>query len=189
MFGNYVSTCARFKRKELLVWEKRVLRVLSSHHLGWVKMEPRVVMAVLILSWAKLFQQESTALRHCWRGCLSAIFPFVSHRSNPILYFRFYLPVSSHPGSKIHLCALSLLYAELTSLSPLSPSFLTLYTSVSLFFSPIGLITSWQISLCFSFSRKGFQDSCLWCFCSHLGYDLALTCISDFTTEASSWWA
>lgn len=42
--------------------------MLFSHHSGWVKMEAQVVMAVLILSWAKLFQRESAALPHCWRA-------------------------------------------------------------------------------------------------------------------------
>lgn len=92
--------------------------MLFSHHLGWVKMEAQVAMAVLILSWAKLFQWESTALPHRWRGCLSSIFPFVSSRSNPTLYFRFISPCHL-TDSKIHLCALSLSYSELTSLSPL----------------------------------------------------------------------
>lgn len=155
--------------------KKRVLEVLFSHHLGWVKMEAQVVMAVLILSWAKLFQQESTALPHCWRGCLSTIFPFVSSRSNPTLYFHFYLPVSSRSDSKIHLCALSLSYSEPTALSPLCLCGLSLFPSFYLS-SPSSPLDRHQFSLSFNFFpfNKGFQAwqrpfSCMWCFNGHVG--------------------
>ncbi len=149
--------------------------MLFNNHSGWVKMEAQVVMAVLILSWAKLFQRESTALPHCWRGRLSTIFPFVSSRSNPTLHFRFYLPMSSRSDSKIHLCALSLSYSGFTSLPPLClcslPPLPSFYVS-----SPFSPLDRHQFSLSFSFLpfNKGFQAwqlsfSCTWCFHSHVG--------------------
>lgn len=155
--------CVCLKQQLLLIkrcWKERVLGVSFSHHLGWVKMEAQVVMAVLILSWAKLFQWESTALRHCWRGCLSTIFPFVSSCSNPTLYFRFYLPVSSHSDSKIYLCSLSLfvlppLYlfpSYSRRISPLSLSVFLLFPQFNYDFQ------AWQLSF-----------SCVCCFSGHVG--------------------
>ena len=125
----------RWKNKK-----KELEEVLFSRHSGWVKMEAQVVMAVLILSWAKLFQRESKALPHCWRGCLSTIFPFVSSRSNPTLYFSFLSP-PCHLSLRLQNSFMrSFSHYELTSLSPrslfaLSTSFLPSFLPSFFFFN------------------------------------------------------
>ena len=152
--------------------------MLFSRHSGWVKMEAQVVMAVLILSWAKLFQRESKALPHCWRGCLSTIFPFVSSRSNPTLYFSFLSP-PCHLSLRLQNSFMrSFSHYELTSLSPrslfaLSTSFLPSFLpSFLFFFQPciIPILTSHQVSHFLSpSSDNGIQAWQLsfgrtWCF-------------------------
>lgn len=112
--------------------------------LGRVEMQSQVVLPGLILSWAKLFQQESTALQHHWRGYFIDILPFVSSQSNPTPYFHVYLPLSSHCDSKINLGPFMLDYPSprchrflLHTFSSLDPQYQTDISSLSilLFFS------------------------------------------------------
>lgn len=156
--------------------------MLFSRHSGWVKMEAQVVMAVLILSWAKLFQRESKALPHCWRRCLTTIFPFVSSRSNPTLYFSFlslYLSSLSptlkfiyalFPPLRAYLsfpsvclrCLLPSFLPFFLSISPSPPHLLSILSFPSFFFFPI---TVFRLDSCRSAVPGGFfrdHVGCRW---------------------------